>query len=293
MTTATPATGTDWLRSRAEAVQTRTARDFRGTESSHALRDYERGRDVEAIQRAYHATREAPKTDPITRIERSGGIRKARGSRPLGGDETGDGSDTGMVPWYVPEGAEFDAEMARGYSVSGNQARIIRAVTSHLNGIDQLTDVEYSELEAVYPEELEDWDLSPMGRTVRAGGWVDQDWTGHLHMTGDPLYPEHNWVDFLEVHADEMFTVGGEAKADTDRLYRKWAERRAEKAPLEPVEGPTKSPAPAERAPVPPPVVEDDERPPVAPPVSPSTTGGLPVDATGRIDPEAWKDAWT
>ena len=273
--------------------------------------------------------------DPVTKIERTGGrSKRARGSGPLLVDSeheqvhggSWDASDTGAVPWYVPEGAVFDAEMAKGYrGHSGQYVPGLHPRIGSFRHVDRahLTYDEWDDLHAPHQEEVEDWAehwITPVRPTVRAGGWVDQDWTGHHEAEVD------EWVDHLIAYAEWAFTPAGDPIQE--RIDKLWAafnggdvpsgaayaaqrrrdleEQEARRAELERVilhnAAMTRKqlrtgsgPAPARQA-----AKEALPGPDGSSPLPdhgrnggpPLRTGGLPVDDAGKIEPDAWEAFW-
>lgn len=260
-------------------------------------------------------------TDPYSRIERTGGHpRRARGSNRDPHD--GSGADTGAVPWYVPEGAVFDAEMGKGWIGYHNVGGFNLGIGSwrHVEQ-DELSLDEIEDLTAVYHDEVEDWaeyDHAPIRPTIRAGGWADRDLDVHFEADVD------GWVDHLIEYADWAFT-GDEPNYDRiallERAYRddelvpvaavwvrgraRLAEERRERLVAEERErlqaaaevryrlrtgsGPRK----AYEAAKDPSSAHEGALPPAGHNgAAPARTAGLPTDDDGRIDPDAWKALW-
>lgn len=199
-------------------------------------------------------------------------------------------ADTGSVPGYVPDGAEFDSEQAHGYRYRSlyrdptygvDRGRDYRRVES-----DHLTERDYEIYDAVagpYPEEEEDdYRGHALPRaTLRAGGWVDQDFDRYGEVGWVPHYPDEQRADealrdarrdyeaeqALGYHKRDGVRGLGERTLERERLNEvarlKYAAKKKRQAER-----------PSALRPELPPVRDEDpnEAPPVAPPVPEAVT---------------------
>lgn len=136
--------------------------------------------------------RRAAQVEKVNSLRADGGFRKARGVRVPGSGASFPGLEgMGTIPWYVPEGAEFEAEQARGYFPSSMFAGGDCPWDDDAAYVTyELTDAELRHLTSPHADEwedVEDGGAAPVRARVRAGGWVDRDfdrfdgrgWTPH------------------------------------------------------------------------------------------------------------------